>query len=106
MVKGIPENDLFGGFSSEGSKERKGPEAPVRTYLNNQKQRDIISKLLEDNLVRGIKYNQLIKFPKIYISSYITRIYNAIYVNKNVTTVVFNLVVQNAYAILRKKITS
>ena len=48
MVKGIPEDDLFGGFSSEGSKERKGLEAPDRTYLNNQKQRDIISKLLED----------------------------------------------------------
>ena len=39
MVKGIPEDDLFGGFSSEGSKERKGLEAPNR---------DIISKLLED----------------------------------------------------------
>ena len=48
MVKGIPEDDLFGVLAPEGSKERKGVEAPDRTYLNNKKQRDIISTLLED----------------------------------------------------------
>jgi len=48
MVKGIPEDDLFGDIAPEGYVERKGVEAPDRTYLSNKKQRDIVSKLLED----------------------------------------------------------
>ena len=35
-------------MAPEGSIEKKGVEAPHRTDLNNKKQRDVISKLLED----------------------------------------------------------
>ena len=48
MVKGIPEDELFGNCAPENSAEKKGIEAPQRTFLNNKKQREVISKLLED----------------------------------------------------------
>ena len=48
MVRGIPEDELFGNCAPENSVEKKGIEAPQRTFLNNKKQREVISKLLED----------------------------------------------------------
>ena len=37
MVKGIPEDELFGNCAPENSSEKKGIEAPERTFLNKKK---------------------------------------------------------------------
>ena len=44
----LPEDELFGNCAPENSTEKKGIEAPERTFLNKKKQREVISKLLED----------------------------------------------------------
>ena len=48
MVKGIPENELFGQEPPAGSTAKKEIEAADRTYLNVKAHRDVIAKLLEN----------------------------------------------------------
>ena len=48
MVKGIPENELFGQEPPAESKVKKGVEAGDRTYLNIKAHRDVIANLLEN----------------------------------------------------------